>query len=208
MVGFLTLKYEKSTSKYIGKHIKKILNTVTETIHSGKPDTPDQSQHGNDPSTTKTQRQTLTQEEKKTNRDTIRIIMSERKNILPSFRNQDWRTVLSETENVNKLLTNIPSNDITELNDLIYEGEKIVCEKIGVPMKTRERKSKPGWEVRHESQIKRQRQQARILKRIIKKDSDGKSTAARTQKERLRRPTKNTCERRKTKKIPRQNQTN
>ena len=55
--------------------------------------------------------------------------MSEKKTTLPSLRNQDWRTVKSETEKVNDLLTNIPTNDITELNDLIYTGAKLVCEK-------------------------------------------------------------------------------
>ena len=100
-----------------------------------------------------------------------------------SLRNQDW-TVNSETEKVNNLLTNIPTNDITEWNDLIYTGAKLVCEKIGAPLKTKDRKSKPGRELRIESQIKRLRLQTRILKRIIKKYSDKteKSTATRTKK--------------------------
>ena len=80
--------------------------------------------------------------------------MSEKKTTLPSLRNQDWRTVKSETETVNDLLSNIPTNDITDLNDLIYEGAKLICEKIGVPLKTTGGKSKPGWELRLESQIK------------------------------------------------------
>ena len=98
--------------------------------------------------------------------------MSEKKTTLPSIRNQDWRIVRSQTEKVNDSLTNIPTNDITELNDLKYARAKLVSEKIGVPLKTTDRKSKPGWELRLESQIKRLRQQARILKRNIKKFSD------------------------------------
>ena len=47
------------------------------------------------------------------------------KTTLSFLRKQDWRTVKSEIEKVNDLLTNIPINDITELNDLIY----VVCEK-------------------------------------------------------------------------------
>ena len=43
---------------------------------------------------------------------------------------------------------------------------------IGVPLKTTDRKSKPGWELRLESRITRLRQQVRILKRNIKKYSD------------------------------------
>ena len=51
---------------------------------------------------------------------------------------------------VDDLLTNIPTNDITELNDLIYPGVKLVREKVGDLLKTTERKSKPGWELRLE----------------------------------------------------------
>ena len=76
--------------------------------------------------------------------------MSEKKNTLPSLRNQEWRTIKSETEKVNYLLTNIPTNDITELNDLIYAGIKLLREKIRVYLKTTGRKSKPGWELRLE----------------------------------------------------------
>ena len=53
--------------------------------------------------------------------------MSEKKTTKPFLRNQDWRIVKSETEKVNYLLTNIPTNDITELNDLICAGAKLVC---------------------------------------------------------------------------------
>ena len=80
----------------------------------------------------------------------MKRIMSEKKTTLPSLRSQDWRTVKIETETVNDLLTNIPTNSITELNDLIYVGAKLICEKIGVPLKTTDRKSKPGWELRLE----------------------------------------------------------
>ena len=52
--------------------------------------------------------------------------MSENETTLPSLRKQDWGKVKSETEKVNNLLTNIPTDDITELNDLIYAGAKLV----------------------------------------------------------------------------------
>ena len=42
-------------------------------------------------------------------------------------------------------------NNITELNELIYVGAKLVCEKIGIPSKSTK---KPGWEIRLETQIK------------------------------------------------------
>ena len=43
---------------------------------------------------------------------------------------------------------------MTELNELIYAGAKLVCEKIGIPSKSTKKKSKPGWEIRLETQIK------------------------------------------------------
>ena len=46
------------------------------------------------------------------------IIMSEKNITWPSRRNLDWSKVKSETEKVNVLLTNIPTNNITELNDI------------------------------------------------------------------------------------------
>ena len=70
--------------------------------------------------------------------------MSEKKTTLPSLRNQDGRTVKAETEKVNDLLTNILTNDITELNNLICAGSKLVYNKIGIPLKPTNRKSKPG----------------------------------------------------------------
>ena len=70
--------------------------------------------------------------------------MSEKKTTLPSLKNQDWRTVKSETKKVSDSLTNILTNDITELNDLMYAGAKLVCEKIWAPLKTTGRKSNPG----------------------------------------------------------------
>ena len=111
-----------------------------------------------------------TDSREKFNVDIIKRTITEKKTTLPSLKNQDRRTLKSETEKVNDLLTNIPTNDITELNDLRYTSEKLVCEKIRVPLKSVGRKSKPGWELRLESQIKRQ--QVRIQKRNIKKASD------------------------------------
>ena len=60
----------------------------------------------------------------------------------------------------------MPTNSITELNDLIYVGVKLVCEKIEVSLKTTDRKLKLGWELRLESQ------QAKMLKRNMKISSD------------------------------------
>ena len=81
--------------------------------------------------------------------------MNEKMTTLPSLRNIKWRTVETETEKI-KSSSNIYINKkkITELNELIYAGAKLVCEKIGVPLKSMNKKSKPGWEIRLETQLR------------------------------------------------------
>ena len=49
---------------------------------------------------------------------------------------------------INHILPYIPTNNITELNELIYAGAKLVCEEIGIPSKSTKKQSKPGWEIR------------------------------------------------------------
>ena len=63
---------------------------------------------------------------------------------LPLLRNIKWRTLTIETNKINQVLPYISTNNITELNELIYEGAKLVCEKIGIPSKSAKKKSKPG----------------------------------------------------------------
>ena len=55
--------------------------------------------------------------------------MNGEKTTLPSLRNIKWRTVKKETEKINQALTYISTNNITELNELIYAGAKLACEK-------------------------------------------------------------------------------
>ena len=74
---------------------------------------------------------------------------------LPSLRNIEWRIVKAATNKMNQVLTYISTNNITELNELIYAGAKLVCEKIRIPSKSTKEKSKPGWEFRLETQIKK-----------------------------------------------------
>ena len=58
-------------------------------------------------------------------------------------RNIECRTIKMETEKINQVLTYIPTKNITEFNELIYAGAKLVCEKIGVLLKSTHKKSKP-----------------------------------------------------------------
>ena len=73
--------------------------------------------------------------------------MNSEKTMLPSLRNIEWRTLKTETNKINQILPYISMNNITELNELIYAGAKLVCEKIGVPSKSTKKQSKPGWEI-------------------------------------------------------------
>ena len=63
--------------------------------------------------------------------------MNSEKTILPSLRNIEWKTLKIETNKINHVLPYIPTNNITELNELIYAGAKLVYEKIGIPQKAR-----------------------------------------------------------------------
>ena len=109
-------------------------------------------------------KETLSQEQK-IDLENVQRIMSSEKTILPSLRNIEWRTLKIETEKINQILPYIPTNNITELNELIYAGAKLVCEKIGIPSKSTKKKSKPGWEIRLETQ-KTLRKQARMIKQM------------------------------------------
>ena len=98
--------------------------------------------------------ETLSQEQK-ANLENVKRIMNSEKTILPSLRNIEWKTLKTETNKINHILPYIPTNNITELNELIYAGAKLVCENIGTPSKSTKKQSKPGWEIRLESQIKK-----------------------------------------------------
>ena len=90
--------------------------------------------------------------------------MSEKKTRLPLQRNQNWKRVKAETEQKkkkttknkknNELLTHILTKHISELNELIYAGVKLVCDKISVPLKNTNRSSNLGWENQLETEKK------------------------------------------------------
>ena len=115
----------------------------------------------------------LTQEQKLILKNLKRILNSE-KTTLPSLRNIEWRIVKAETNKVNQVLTYIPTNNITDLNELVYAGAKLLCENIGIPSKNTKAKSKPGWEFRLETQIENLRKQLKVLKQKKKAEINGK----------------------------------
>ena len=79
--------------------------------------------------------------------------MSSEKTTLPSLRNVEWKTLKIEANKINHILPYIPTNNLTELNELIDAGAKLVWKKIGIPSKSTKKQSKLGWEVRLETQI-------------------------------------------------------
>ena len=91
--------------------------------------------------------------------------MYSEKTTLPPLRNIEWRTVKTEMNKINQVLTYISTNNITELNELIYAGPKLDCEKIGISSKSTKDKSKPGWQIRLETLIENLRKQAKMIKR-------------------------------------------
>ena len=113
-------------------------------------------------------------------------------------------TLKIETNKMNQVLSYISKNNVTELNELIYARAKLVCEKIGITSKSTKKKSKQGWEIRLEMQIKYLWEQVKIIKQ--KKDagicwkSREKATREKNSTTRGNKP-KSTGERRKPKKI-------
>ena len=59
--------------------------------------------------------------------------MNGEKTTSPTLRNIERRTVKTETKKINRVLPYISTNNISELNEPIYSGAKLVCEKIGFP---------------------------------------------------------------------------
>ena len=81
-------------------------------------------------------------QERKLNLEDLKRIMNSEKTTLPSLRNIEWRIVKAETNKVNQVLTYISTNNITELNELIYAGAKLVWRENWDTLKKHERKIK------------------------------------------------------------------
>ena len=111
---------------------------------------------------------------------------------------------------MNESFTHISTNNITKLNWLIYAGAKLVNEKIDVLQKNTNRNSKPGWEITLEIQI-RNLQQAKMKRQKLNAgtcwDERKKSNTSKTSNTTRGNKSEDTGERRKTKKISRQDKT-
>ena len=67
-------------------------------------------------------------------------------------------------------------NNITELNELIYAGVKLACDEIGALLKNPIRNTKPGWEIRPERQVNREKyKQNKKIATIKKIDMEEKT---------------------------------
>ena len=67
--------------------------------------------------------------------------MNGEKTTLPSLRNIEWRTVKTETNKINQVLPYKSTNNIIELNEVIYAGAKLVCEKIEILSKSKKKRN-------------------------------------------------------------------
>ena len=94
-------------------------------------------------------------QEQKVNLENLKRIMNGEKTTLPSLRNIEWWTFNTETKKIHQVLPYISTNNITELNEQICLGAKLVCEKIGILSKSTKKTSTTGWEILLETQIKK-----------------------------------------------------
>ena len=58
------------------------------------------------------------------------------------IKNQVWNAENLKTEKINKLLINIPVDNITEQNEVINVGKMLISRKIGIFLKNPKRKTK------------------------------------------------------------------
>ena len=84
----------------------------------------------------------FTQEERK-NVELIRKITNEAEDLITILRNQDWKKDKIDTEKIKRLLKYLPTNNITELNELIYAGVKLDSAKIRIPPRESDQDYKP-----------------------------------------------------------------
>ncbi len=62
--------------------------------------------------------------------------MNNENTTLRSLSNTECITVKTETNKINQVLPYISTKIITELNEIIYAGAKLVCEKTGIPSRS------------------------------------------------------------------------
>ena len=70
--------------------------------------------------------------------------MNSEKTILPSLRKTEWKTLKIETNKINHIRPYIPTNSITELNELIYAAQNKFARKLGSTL--RARRNRPSWD--------------------------------------------------------------
>ena len=70
--------------------------------------------------------------------------MTEKKTTISSLSHQDWIKVKVKTKKVNKVLPNIPTGNIAELNEQIYAVTELACDEIGVPRRNANKNTKHG----------------------------------------------------------------
>ena len=80
-------------------------------------------------------------------------------------RNYQLTLVWKTFKGINNIYINIPTGNITELNELIDAGAQVVLNKISVPQGNPNRNTKPNREIWQESQVKKLWQQAKVQRK-------------------------------------------
>ena len=89
---------------------------------------------------------------------------------LPSLKAYNHIKLKEKTIEVNRLLSHIPTNNITETNNLAYAGARLVTEKMGVKLSTQQQRNQPNqqppWKRRLQKQLTEMRGDLSKLKEI------------------------------------------
>ena len=99
-----------------------------------------------------------------TNVEILKRIVSEKKTILPTLRNHNWKTVKAKTEKLSESLTQMSTSNIKEFNEVIYAGARLFRAEIGFSLQNTNRNSKCGWEIRLKTLIRDLRQQVKTIR--------------------------------------------
>ena len=113
-------------------------------------------------------------EELEEKRERLRsYMMDERERIrLPTLKSHNQHKVKEKVKEVNEIIKDIQTNNITEINSLIYAGAKLTIEMLNIkispikPSKTKSRNSQPPWERRLNTQIEEMRRDLSRLKEL------------------------------------------
>ena len=90
-------------------------------------------------------------------------MMSEKKNHMAISEESRVENSQCRNRKDKQMINTNSTNNITELNELIYARGKLFCGEVTVLLMNTSKHSKPGWKIRLETKIKKLRQ-AKVLR--------------------------------------------